>query len=65
MLFKQFKLVKVGSSHVKTILFQAIQFTISTLNSSIQLIDRALSGATTPGQSGSGSDGYKRVLSIP
>ena len=33
-------------------------------NSSIRLIDRTLSGATTPGQSGSGSDGNKGVFHI-
>ena len=31
-------------------------------NSSIWLTDRTLSGATTPGQSGPGSDGNKEVL---
>ena len=34
-------------------------------NSSILPIDGALSGATTPGQSGPGSDGNESVLSIP
>ena len=33
--------------------------------SSIWPIDRTLSGATTPGQSGSGSDGNEGVLCIP
>ena len=33
-------------------------------NSSTWLIDRTLSGATTPGQSGPGSDGNKVVLLI-
>ena len=33
--------------------------------SSIWLIYRTLSSATTPGQNGHGSDGNKRVLSIP
>ena len=33
--------------------------------SSIQPIDRTLSGATTPGQSGPGSDGNEGVLCIP
>ena len=32
--------------------------------SSIQLIDRALSGATTPGQSGPGSDGIPKALAF-
>ena len=34
-------------------------------SSSIWLIDRTLSGATTPDQSGPGSDGYKEVLHFP
>ena len=38
--------------YIQTVLFQTIQFSISTLFSSIWLIDRTLSGATTPGQSG-------------
>ena len=38
---------------------------ISTQFSSIWLKDRTLSGATTPGQSGPGSDGNKGVLCIP
>ena len=33
--------------------------------SSIWLLDRSLSGATTPSQSGPGSDGNKGVLRIP
>ncbi len=45
----------------KTVLFQAIQFRIS----SIWPIDRALSGVTTQGQSGPGSDGNEGVLQIP
>ena len=35
------------------------------LNSPIWPIDRTLSGATTPGQSGPGSDGNERELCIP
>ena len=38
-------------------LLQTIQFSISIQFSSIWLIDRTLSGATTLGQSGPGSDG--------
>ena len=38
---------------------------MSTLFSSIWPIDRALSGATTPGKSGPGSDGNDGVLHIP
>ena len=34
-------------------------------NSSIRLIERIQSGATTPGQSGPGSDDNKEVLRIP
>ena len=55
----------------KTFIFQAIQFnqtihfSISMHFSSIWPIDRILSGATTPGQSGPGSDGSERVLCIP
>ena len=36
----------------QTVLFQTIQFRISMQFSSIQPIDRALSGATSPDQSG-------------
>ena len=60
--------------NVKTVLFQTIQFSISMLFkckyslstqfSSIRPIDRTLSGATTLGQSGPGSDGNERVLRI-
>ena len=35
------------------------------LNSSIWAIDRTLSGDTTPGQNGPGSDGDVEVLRIP
>ena len=44
---------------LKTVLFQTIQFSISTQFSSILPIDR------TPGQSGPGSDGNEDVLHIP
>ena len=50
--------------NVKTVLFQAIQFSISTQFSSIWPIYKPLSGTTTLGQSGPGSDGNERVLSI-
>ena len=63
--FKQFSLALIRSLHVKTDLFQAIQFSISTQFSSIWPIDRTLSGATTPGQSGPGSDGNEGVHHIP
>ena len=62
---KQFSLAYVCSFHVKTVLFQAIQFCISTQFTSICPIDRILSGATTPGQSEPGSDGSEGVLHIP
>ena len=45
--------------------FQTIQFNLSAQFSSIWTIDRTLSGATTPGQSGPGSDGNEGVLHIP
>ena len=48
----------------KTVLFQVIQFSISMLFSSIWPIDRTLSGAITPGQSGPGSNGTEGVLCI-
>ena len=51
--------------NVKTVLFQVVQFSISTQFSSIWPINRTLSGVTTPGQSGPGSDGNKGVLRIP
>ena len=49
----------------KIVLFQTIQFIISTQFSYISPIDRILSGAMTPGQSGHGNDGNKGVLRIP
>ena len=49
---------------LKTVLFQAIQFSINTLFSLIQTIDRILSGAAPPGQSGPGSDGNEELLRI-
>ena len=42
-----------------------MQFSQSTQFGSIWLIDRALSGITTLGQSGTGSDGNEGVLRIP
>ena len=51
--------------NIKTVLFQTIQFSISMLFSSIWPIDRTLSGATTLGQSGSGTDGIEEVPHIP
>ena len=43
--------------YIETVLFQTIQFSISTRLSSIWPKDWALSGTTTPGHSGPGSDG--------
>ena len=48
----------------QTVLFQAIQFSISMQFSSIWPIDRILSDATTPGPSESGSDGNEGVICI-
>ena len=49
----------------KTVQFQTIIFNISTQFSSIWPIERNLSGATSPGQSGPSSDGNEGVLCIP
>ena len=49
---------------LETVLFQTIQFSMIILFSSIWPIDRTLSGATTPGQSGPGSNGNEEVLRI-
>ena len=59
----QFSISTVSIS--KTILFQTIQSSICIQFSSILPIDRTLSGATTPGLSGPGSDGNDGVLCIP
>ena len=48
----------------KTVLFQTIQLSISTQFSSIWSIDRSLSGAIIPSQSGPGSDVNEGVLYI-
>ena len=48
----------------KTVLFQTIQLSISTLFNSIWPIDRTLSGATTSCQNEPESDGNKGVLRI-
>ena len=62
---KQFSLAYVHSLNIKTILFQTIQFSISMQFSSIWPIDRTLSGATTPGQSGLGVMSVKRYSAFP
>ena len=46
------------------VLIQTIQFSLSTQFISICPIDRVLSDATTPGQSGPGSNGNEGVLCI-
>ncbi len=45
--------------------FWTIQFSISSQSSFIRPIDKTLSGATTSGQSGPGSNSNERVLWIP
>ena len=62
--FKQFSLAWVRSFNVKTILFQTVQFSVSTQFSSIWLIDRTLSGATTLSPSGLGCNSNKWVPRI-
>ena len=49
----------------KAVLFQIIQFSISIQSNSIWPIDRTLSGGTSLGQSGPGSDRNKGVIYIP
>ena len=51
--------------NVKTVLFQTIQLSINKQFRSIWPIHRTISGATTPSQGGSGSDGNEEALSIP
>ena len=63
--FKWFSLAYVSNLNVKTVLFQAIQFSISTQLTSIWSIDRTLSGATTQDQNGPGSDSSEGVFHIP
>ena len=48
----------------KTVIFQTIQFYVSTQFSSSWPIERTLSGATPLGQNGSGSNGNEGVLHI-
>ena len=63
--FEMFSLIKARSLNIKTVLFHVIQFNISTQFSSISLIDITLSDATSPGQSGPGSDDNEGVFCIP
>ena len=53
------------SFNVKTVLFKAIQFNISTQFRVLSMGEIELSGATIPGQSGPGNDGNESVLRIP
>ena len=62
--FKPFTLELVCSLNLKTVLFETIQFNISTQFSSISPKDRTRSVATTPSQSGSGSNSNEGVLYI-
>ena len=63
--FNQFYLALERCLNVKTVLFQAIQFSISANFSSIWRIDRSLSGASSLGKSEPRSDGNKKLLCIP
>ena len=51
--------------NIKTVLFQTIQFNISTQFCSLWSIDRTLSGDTTPGQTTLGSESNEGLLRIP
>ena len=66
---KQFYFVQPSlayySHNIKTVLFQAIQRSISNQFSSIWAIDRALFVATVPRQGRPRSDGNEGVLHIP
>ena len=62
--FKQFSSALVRTLNIKAVLFQVIQFSISTHFSSFLPIDWALSGTTTLGQSGPGSNSNEVVLPI-
>ena len=64
-LFQTIQLSMSAEFNFKTVLFQSVQFNISTEFSSIWPIDRTLSGATTPEQSGPRRDGNNEVLRIP
>ena len=55
----------VHSLNIKTVLFHVNQLSISMQFTSIWPMDRALSGSTTLGQSGPGSNSNEGVLCIP
>ena len=63
--FKHSSLTQVHSLSIKIVLFKTIQSCISTLFSSIESIDKALSIVPTPGKSGPGSDGYSAFPKAP
>ena len=63
--FKQFSLPLVRCLNAKTILFQAIQFSIKYAVYFYLTLDRTLSGAIAPGQSEPGSNGTEGVHRIP
>ena len=60
-----YNLFNAKSIYTKTVLFQTIQFNISSQFSTIWPIDRTLSSASTLSQSGIGGDGNEGVLHIP
>ena len=62
--FKQFSLGYVCILNVKTVLFLAILLSICTQFSAIWTTDSTLSGTTTLGESGPGSNGNEWVLCI-
>ena len=57
-------LAQYTSRQVQSCLFLTIQFSISAQIGSIWHIDMTLSGATTPNQSGPGSNGNEGVLRV-
>ena len=66
-LFPTIQFFLYSQFNVGTVLFLTIQFNMSTqfkCQTSIWPIDSTLSDATTPGQSGPGSNGNKRVLHV-
>ena len=63
--FKQYNLTRIRTFDIKTVLFQVVQLSISMHFSSIWPIGWTLSGATTLGQSWSGSDGNEGVPYFP
>ena len=63
--FTQFSLALVRNLNIKTVLFQTIQFIISTQFSSIWLINKTISGSYSPGQKEPGTSCYKGVPRIP